>query len=246
MCMSIPISLSNDKVLEIKIKKNKRAKHLWLKADIYGVYVVAPLNYSMKKIHNFIQNKRKWILKTSEYYRKLREGYGEENLAINTIPFLGTTYGLQVVKDTTSSSSSSSSTVISDNLKLITFHVTDRRKYKHNIKEWYRRQTAQIVAEHLPVISKKLDLHYNKVSIKSQTSRWGSCSKNRNLNFNLLLAALPIKVIDYVITHELIHLIELNHSKRFWNLVASAYPEYKKYKEWLNRYGPLIKIARYY
>jgi predicted metal-dependent hydrolase len=239
--MSIPISLSNSKVLDVKIKKNKRVKHLWLKADVYGVYAVVPLDYSLEKIHNFIESKKKWILKTSEYYRKLREGYGEENLAINTISFLGAIYRLQVVKDT-----SSSSTVISDNLKVITFHVTDRRKYKCDIKEWYRRQTARILAERLPVISKKLDLHYNKVSIKSQTSRWGSCSKKRNLNFNLLLAAVPIKVIDYVITHELIHLVELNHSKRFWSLVGSAYPEYKKYREWLNRYGPLIKIARYY
>jgi predicted metal-dependent hydrolase len=238
--MSIPISLSNGKVLEIKIKKSKRVKHLWLKADVYGIYVVVPLNYSIEKIHNFIESKKKWILKTSEYYKKLREGYGEGNLAINTISFLGAIYRLQIVKDT------SSSTVISDNLKLITFHVTDRRKYKYDIKEWYRRQTAQIVAERLPVISRKLDLQYNKVSIKSHTSRWGSCSKKRNFNFNLLLAAVPIKVIDYVLTHELIHLIELNHSKMFWSLVASAYPEYKKYREWLNRYGPLIKIARYY
>jgi predicted metal-dependent hydrolase len=238
--MSIPISLSNGKVLEVKIKNSKRVKHLWLKADVYGVYVVVPSNYSIEKIHNFIESKKKWILKTSEYYKKLREGYGEGNLAINTISFLGAIYRLQIVKDT------SSSAIISDNLKLITFHVTDRRKYKYDIKEWYRRQTAQIVAERLPVISRKLDLQYNKVSIKSQTSRWGSCSKKRNLNFNLLLAAVPIKVIDYVLTHELIHLIELNHSKRFWSLVASAYPEYKKYREWLNRYGPLIKIARYY
>ena len=240
MYMSIPISLSDGKVLDVKIKKNKRVKHLWLKADVYGLYAVVPLDYSIEKIHNFIESKKKWILKTSEYYRKLREGYGEGNLATNTISFLGAIYRLQVVKD------KSSSTVLSDNLKVITFHVTDRRKYKYDIKEWYRRQTAQIVAERLPVISNKLDLHYNKVSIKSQTSRWGSCSKNRNLNFNLLLAAVPIKVIDYVITHELIHLIELNHSKKFWSLVGSAYPEYKKYREWLNRYGPLIKIAGYY
>jgi predicted metal-dependent hydrolase len=240
MYASIPISLSNGKVLEIKIKNSKRVKHLWLKADVYGVYVVVPSNYSIEKIHDFIESKKKWILKTSEYYKKLREGYGEGNLALNTISFLGAIYRLQIVKDTWPS------TIISDNLKLITFHVTDRRKYKYDIKEWYRRQTAQIVAERLPIISRKLDLQYNKVSIKSNTSRWGSCSKKRNLNFNLLLAAVPIKVIDYVLTHELIHLIELNHSKRFWSLVACAYPEYKKYREWLNRYGPLIKIARYY
>jgi predicted metal-dependent hydrolase len=239
MHISIPISLYDGRVLEVKVKKSKRVKHLWLKADVYGVYIVAPLNHSIEKIHHFIESKKKWIIKTSEYYKKLREGYGEGNFTINTISFLGAIYCLRVVKDT------SSSTVISDNLKVITFHVIDRRKYKYDIKEWYRKQTAQLVANRLPIISKNLGLHYNKVSIKNQTSRWGSCSKKRNLNFNLLLAALPLKVIDYVLVHELIHLIELNHSKRFWNLVASAYPEYKRYREWLNRYGPLIKIGRY-
>ena len=80
MYTSIPISLSNSKVLNVKIKKNKRVKHLWLKADVYGLYAVVPLDYSIEKIHNFIESKKKWILKTSEYYRRLREGYGEGNL----------------------------------------------------------------------------------------------------------------------------------------------------------------------
>ena len=101
--MSIPISLSDGKVLDVKIKKNKRVKHLWLKADVYGLYAVVPLDYSIEKIHNFIESKKKWILKTSEYYRKLREGYGEGNLATNTISFLGAIYRLQIVKDTSSS-----------------------------------------------------------------------------------------------------------------------------------------------
>jgi predicted metal-dependent hydrolase len=71
--MSIPISLSDGKVLDVKIKKNKRVKHLWLKADVYGVYAIVPLDYNLEKIRNFIEIKKKWILKTSEYSRKLRE-----------------------------------------------------------------------------------------------------------------------------------------------------------------------------
>ena len=59
MYASIPISLSNGKILEVKIKNSKRVKHLWLKADVYGVYVVAPLNYNIKKIHDFIESKKK-------------------------------------------------------------------------------------------------------------------------------------------------------------------------------------------
>jgi predicted metal-dependent hydrolase len=84
--------------------------------------------------------------------------------------------------------------------------------------------------------------HYNKISVKEQKSRWASCSTKRNLNFNLFLAALPVEIIDYVIIHELVHLVELNHSKKFWDVVGLADPEYKKHREWLHRYGSLVMI----
>jgi len=73
-----------------------------------------------------------------------------------------------------------------------------KRTYKHDIKKWYRRQTANIIAERLSLINTKLNIHYNKVSIKNQRPRWGNFSKKRNLNFNLLLSALPVEIIDYV------------------------------------------------
>jgi predicted metal-dependent hydrolase len=56
------------------------------------------------------------------------------------------------------------------------------------------------------------------------------------------LAAFPVEIIDYVIIHELVHLVELNHSKKFWNLVGLADPDYKKHRKWLHKYGSLIKI----
>lgn len=70
--------------------------------------------------------------------------------------------------------------------------------------------------------------------------RRGSCSKKRNLNFNLLLSATPMEVIDYVIIHEMIHIMEPNHSKKFWNLVKSIDSRYQEHKEWLNTYGSLL------
>ncbi len=100
-----------------------------------------------------------------------------------------------------------------------------------------------IIAERLPVLANRLGFKYNKVSIKNQRSRWASCSKKGNLNFNLLLAAAPAEVIDYVIVHELMHLIEMGHSSRFWQLVENADPDYEKHREWLVSYAPVIKIG---
>lgn len=78
---------------------------------------------------------------------------------------------------------------------------------------------------------------YNKINIKNQKTRWGSCSKKGNLNFNYKIALLPERFAEYIVVHELCHLGEFNHSRRFWNLVAKTMPEYLEIKEELKRSG---------
>jgi len=71
----------------------------------------------------------------------------------------------------------------------------------------------------------------NKISIRNQSTRWGSCSKKGNLNFNYKIMFLPDNIVDYIIIHELCHLKEFNHSNRFWNLVNSIIPDYRSIKK---------------
>jgi predicted metal-dependent hydrolase len=235
--LSIDVPLSNGQLFNIKIKRSTRSKSIQLRANICGIHVVAPVNYDRQHITRFIHSRKDWISRVYKYYAKFVEKFGEESDSRdNCLTFLGSVYKLQIVNDRISFN------IVSDNLKVITFHVTDRRKYKQDVIAWYKRQTSKIIFERLPLFSRKLDLRYNRVLIKSQRSRWGSCSKNKNLNFNLLLAALPSETIDYVIIHELMHLVELNHSKRFWNLVKMQYPNYKYQRKVLRRYSCLINL----
>lgn len=230
------IALCDGQILNIKIKTSTKSKSVRLKANIYGIQVIAPVNYDLEDITGFIHSRKNWISKVYDYYAKFVDKFGQEMNSANgnSISFLGSTYKLQVVSD------KASYNIISDNLKIITFHVKDRRRYKEDIRTWYKSQTSKIIFERLPLISTKLSLAYKKVLIKSQKSRWASCSKNKNLNFNSFLAALPSDVIDYVIIHELMHLVELNHSKRFWELVKIQDPNYKYHKKVLHRYVCLI------
>jgi len=76
---------------------------------------------------------------------------------------------------------------------------------------------------------------YKKIAIKNQKSRWGSCSKKGNLNFNYKISILPPHIADYIIVHELCHIGELNHSKNFWNLVAKTIPDYKESRAQLRK-----------
>ena len=78
-----------------------------------------------------------------------------------------------------------------------------------------------------------LGVTYDRIRIAEQKTRWGSCSSNRTLSFNWKLMLAPPRVLDYVVVHELCHLMEMNHSPRFWALVESVMPDYKEYRKWL-------------
>ena len=83
----------------------------------------------------------------------------------------------------------------------------------------------------------RLGVSYNRITIRTQRTRWGSCSGKANLNFNRLLILAPPEVLDYVVVHELCHLRQMNHSPEFWKLVQSVLPEYGSSKQWLKENG---------
>jgi len=84
--------------------------------------------------------------------------------------------------------------------------------------------------------SKLYGFKYNKISIKNHKSKWGSCSKKGNLNFNYRIVFLPKRLAEYIVVHELCHLMELSHSQRYWRLVEKALPNYKELIEELKKY----------
>lgn len=88
-----------------------------------------------------------------------------------------------------------------------------------------------------------MGVSYNRIAIKAQRSRWGSCSTKKNLNFNCLLMLCPEEIQDYVVVHELSHLKEMNHSPAFWAEVGKILPDYKKRRRWLKSQGEAL-IAR--
>ena len=103
--------------------------------------------------------------------------------------------------------------------------------YSTHEKKEYAIKTKILVEERLQHYNELYNFRWKKITIRDTKTRWGSCSKKGNLNFNYKLALLPEHLASYVVVHELCHLGELNHSQDFWNLVAKALPEYKKYKE---------------
>ncbi len=100
-----------------------------------------------------------------------------------------------------------------------------------------KKATRVLVLDRLEHFNQFYNFTYNRISIRNQKSRWGSCSRKKNLNFNYKMAALPAHLSDYIVVHELCHLGELNHSKDFWALVEKVVPRWKEHKKELHSYS---------
>ena len=104
-------------------------------------------------------------------------------------------------------------------------------------------QARQAISERLAYFAPQVGVTFGRITIRSQHTRWGSCSAKGNLNFNCLLMLCPGEVLDYVVVHELCHRKQLNHSAAFWAEVAQVMPDYRVCRSWLKEHGPGL-IAR--
>ncbi len=95
----------------------------------------------------------------------------------------------------------------------------------------------QVIPEKVAYYARLMGVTYGRVSIRKQKTRWGSCSREGNLNFNCLLMMAPPEVLDYVVVHELSHRLEMNHSSRFWARVEKMLPDYRNPRKWLKEHG---------
>ncbi len=105
----------------------------------------------------------------------------------------------------------------------------------------HKDKALELATDRVEHFNKEYGYKYNEISIRNQKTRWGSCSKKKNLNFNFKIAFLPEELRDYIIVHELCHLKEFNHSNKFWNLVAKAMPDYKEITSDLKMKGLVLQ-----
>jgi hypothetical protein len=114
---------------------------------------------------------------------------------------------------------------------------------KRLIRDWLKSEAEKYLKKRLVFLSKKVDIDFNTLKIKSYISRWGSCSNRGEICLNWKLMMLPKEIIDYVIIHELVHILVPNHSKKFWNKVSEKDRTFQEKREWLRKNG--MKIIQF-
>lgn len=209
-------------MLSYTVRRSDRARRVRVTVDRGGVVeVVLPRRAPERAAEEAVLELRPWI------DRRLAE-VGRQRAAVlargETLPYLGQTLNLQAEHGR------SRVTRRGD-----TLFVPLGTQRPAAIERWYRQHARAEIQPRLDRACALADLRYTRLSIRDQRTRWGSCSRNGGLSFNWRLLLAPESVLDYVIWHEVCHLAVMDHSPRFWALVARYCPEHREHAAWLRR-----------
>ncbi len=213
-------------MIEYNIIRSKR-KTFSITIDKHKNLIIrAPIWANNEHINNLLDEKSKWIQKkfaSIDYQNSKRLTHTFEQGDV--FPCYGQQFKL-VFTDL-------NDIVLKTDKNLIYINYEYKKYTKELIIKWYKNQAANIIISRVYYLADQMNFKINKVKISNAKSRFGSCTSNRNLNFSWRLIIAPKPIVDYIIVHELAHTVEMNHSKKFWNIVSSILPQYKIFENWL-------------
>lgn len=117
------------------------------------------------------------------------------------------------------------------------------RRLLDDVEAWYRRQAHALFVERLQVLNATAGFRFNRVTVRDQRTRWGSCSAAGNLAFNWRLLMAPLAIVDSVVAHELTHLVDRSHAPSFWRRLNTIDPSSHAHRAWLRRYGAWLSLG---
>lgn len=216
-----------------QIVRSKRKTIALEVSDKATLIVKAPYYVSNKTIDEVIQKHIKWIRKRMEIARTQEKTFPKEFVSGESFLYLGKPYRLFLVYE------QKEPLAFGDDFRL----REDQQPFARELfLQFYKKEAKRFIHERVKLYSKIMGVSYKSFRITSATKRWGSCSRDGRLSFAYRLVMAPVSVIDYVVVHELSHVIEHNHSTAFWEKVKAVLPEYNEQKRWLKEKGQLLNI----
>jgi predicted metal-dependent hydrolase len=199
-----------------------------------SLVVRAPLRASDRQIRELVQKKEKWIIAKQEAARRTyatmqpREYVNGEGFL-----YLGKSYKLAIVDR------NQPPLTFGDQFYLAKSALPNAEAV---FKAWYTQQARQIISERAGWYAARSGFVYQRINLTGARTRWGSCGRRGSLNFTWRLIMAPLRVIDYVVVHELAHLKQKNHSKAYWVEVKRLMPDYKEQINWLKANGHTLRL----
>lgn len=213
----------------IVVRQNRKTAVLVINNKLQLI-VKVPKYVTKKQIEHFVKLNEKWISETVT--RKQQLMMKNDWFQTGQLLFLGTYYPVRLQAD----AGKKSEVVFTGESITVRYNGTEEDA-RCQMEKFFRRAANEKLTELAEAYADLIGVKYNKISIRKQATRWGSCSSKGNLSFNLKILCAPIEMVAYVALHEVMHLKHFNHSRDFWNEIQQVMPDYKKRMNYFKQFG---------
>jgi hypothetical protein len=211
-----------------RIRRSERARRVRVTVDAaHGVEVVLPRRAPERDAAAAVRELRPWIERRFAELDRTRQAVAARGA---TVPYLGRPLRLVPEPRRTRVHRRGDELLV------------PAGEHRPALERWYRRAARAEVAERLDLATARAGTRYGALTIRGQKSRWASCSRTGAMSFNWRLLLAPEEVLDYVVWHEVCHLEIMDHSPRFWALLAGRCPDYRDHARWLRRHGGTLVL----
>lgn len=216
------IRYSDRKTLNISVERDR------------SIVVRAPKHVTEEKIQAVVHSRQEWIKDKLAHVQKYPAVVEpKEFVSGESLLYLGKNYQLSLVNEPIEGVQFNQRFIISQD---------NQHKANEMFREWYINQAKKKIKPVAQRYAKRLGVEYEECKVSEMKYRWGSCTPKGNIIFNWRIIKAPMQVVEYLVAHELAHLIEPNHTDQFWHILSIQIPNYSKHKEWLKLHGHLLEV----
>lgn len=212
--------------------KYKNRTSIGIKIDGYGnIEILAPKKTPDERIIHVLEGNWDSIHSKVQEMKKRMDGPQEQVYENNErFLYLGNSYPIQIIQDITITQER---VAFSEEILHIYVKHLDKERIKQLLRRYYYQRSKALMEERVSFYQSNFKTKPRSIRITDSKTNWGTCDANFQLTFNWRLAMAPLEVIDYVVVHEMCHMVHLNHDRSFWRLVGRIMPDYKEKENWL-------------
>ncbi len=221
-----------------EIIRTNRRKSASVRVEEGAVSIVVPESTSAEKIDQILANKRQWIREKIFLHQEASPVSTKKYVSGEAFSYLGRNYRLKVQRGPFAPVK-----LINGRLVVSTPYGSERPHMIRNaLTRWYKHQADKKLRVKVDRYASIIGVQPTGTGIKSFKSRWGSCTSNGRVDFNWKIIMAPIRMVDYVVVHELCHLKKHDHSPAYWREVERIMPDYQKCRNWLKENSDFIDL----
>ncbi len=212
------------------LKRTSR-RSIGLRIDDRGLTVNVPLRASEKWLHSVLQDKARWVVEKLENWQE-KKAIPPQWLDGEPILFRGETFTLRIVPSLFDVPPQLHGT----HLVVHVSRADNPAAIEKTVERWYRRVAMQLFEECVAHFAPLMNVSPRDIKLSAARTQWGSCTVRGTVRLNWQLIKMPLRLIDYVVVHELAHLVEMNHSVVFWQVVGKVCPDYVRLRGELRKW----------